>query len=399
MTNTSDRNLLSDYSGYGGTTPMEAFELFDAARTRCPVSYSQQLGGFHILLEYEDVQTAHRDAETFSSADGMFRPVVERMKLPPTEYDNPEHDVWRKGGFDGAVNARTPKRIEDGVRADANELIDRFAARGSCDLVAEYTDELPLRAMCRVLGFDIEKGPELRRLTVELLANLGNSDGADAAMKTLADYGAREVEARRTDPREDVLTELTHAELGGRTMTREEISKVVASLIAGGHETTVAALANLLYDVLSRPEIKRRLLEDSSLIPAAVEETLRLHPPFMGFYRTVTKQTTVKGVTLNEGDHVMLCWASANRDPKQFEDPLSFRLDRKRNRHMSFGLGVHFCIGAPTARMVMRVGAEELLRRLPDLELADSGSVHWEFGGTENVAIPKLDVRFTGVQA
>jgi len=393
-------DLLSNYSGRGEITPEEAFELLDAARVRCPVAHSNELGGFDILLEYEDVHEAARDAERYSSADGIFMPVVERFMMPPGEYDNPEHDEWRKGAFDRTINAQTPRRVEEAVRSDANELIDRFAGRGSCDLVSDVTDELPLRALCRVVGLEIDKGPKLRELTLNFVATLGDPVRAREATQALVEFGAQEVETRRTDPRDDVLTDLTTATLGGRPMTQEEIGQVLFTIVAGGHETTVTGMTYLFYEILSRPRIKAQLLDNPGLIPAAVEESMRLHPPSMGSYRTVTKRTEVKGHTLEPGSRVMLCHASANRDPNEFEDPLSFRLDRRnRKRHMSFGYGLHFCIGAPLARMQMKVAAEELLCRLPDIELVDPASVRSGFTGAETVTIEKLDAVFTPVHA
>jgi cytochrome P450 len=385
---------LAAYCGYSGIAPDDAITLFEEARSQCPVGYSEQLGGFHLLFEHEDAKGVHADPDTWSSSDGMFRPVVERLKIPPTEYDNPEHDLWRKDVFDGAINARTPKRIEAAFRSDANTLIDRFADRDAVDLVEVYNDPLPLWAICRILGFDIETGPELRRLTMDLMINLGNPAGAGQAMKALADFGAHEVAERRAHPRDDFLTDLTRATLRGAPLSEEEISQVVASLVSGGHETTVAALTNLVFEVLSRPDIKEQLLADPSLIPMAVEESLRLHPPFMGFYRRATRDVEVHGTRVREGEHVMMCWAAANRDPKVFEHPDDFRLDRPNPKaHLSLGYGLHFCIGAPTARMELKVALEELLRRLPDLELVDAASVHAQFGGAENVFIPRLDVR------
>lgn len=375
---------LSSYSGHGGFTPDEALALFEEARERCAVGHSDQLGGFHLLVDYGDARSVHGDAATFSFSDGMMRPVIDRMKIPPTEYDDPEHDVWHKGVFDLALNARTPHRIEDDVRRDALELIDRFAANGQCDLVADFTDELPLRAICRVLGFDIADGPTLRALTVNLLANLGDPNGAAAAMRELADFGAAEVDRRRTDPRDDLLTEFLSARLGDRLLRGETIGQVMASLVSGGPETTVAAMSALLYEILSQPDVKRRLIEDPSLIPAAVEEVLRLHPPFVGFYRRATKPVTIGGVAIAEGEQVMMCWGAANRDPKQFENPDTFRLDRKRNRHLSFGFGVHTCIGAPVARMELQIAVEEP-GRLPDIELVDPSSIRAEFGGASSI--------------
>jgi cytochrome P450 len=295
------------------------------------------------------------------------------------------------------VNVKTPLRIEDAVRQDANDAIDRFAGRGSCELLADYASEIPLKAICRIVGFDVEKGPELQRLTDDLVINLGNPEAAASASKALADACVEEIEDRRKNPRDDFLTQLLHAEMWGRPITQDEIGHSVASLVAAGHQTAVSGLVNLLYEVLSRPSIKQRLIDDPKLIPAAVEESLRLNPVSMGFYRRATKPTTIRDVKINKDEQVMMCWATANRDPKRYNDPDSFELDRVRKRHLTFGLGLHVCIGAPVARMELRIAVEELLRRLPDIEFADPDAIERVFGGIEFVMIPALPAKFTPV--
>jgi cytochrome P450 len=183
--------------------------------------------------------------------------------------------------------------------------------------------------------------------------------------------------------------------MGGRPITREEVGQVVASLVAAGHQTTASGIANLLYDVLTTPGVKDRLIEEPGLIPAAVEESVRLHPVSMGLYRTATKRTELAGTTIDAGEHVMMCWGTANRDPERYEDPDTFSLDRIRKRHLSFGLGKHVCIGAPLARMEMRIALEAILQRLPDIELVDPDGIEPYFGGIEFVLIESLPARFT----
>jgi cytochrome P450 len=157
----------------------------------------------------------------------------------------------------------------------------------------------------------------------------------------------------------------------------------------------VSALANLLYEVLSQPGLKQRLIEQPELIAAAVEESLRLHPVSMGFYRRATRATTISGVPIDEGDQVMMCWGTANRDPSRWTEPDRFVVDRVRKRHLTFGLGLHACPGAPLARMELRVAIEELLHRLPDIELVEPESIEPVFGGIEFVMIPALPARFS----
>ncbi|MCW3016209.1 MAG: Cytochrome [Solirubrobacterales bacterium] len=384
---------LADYSGYNPEmTPEKALALFEEARAAgCPVARSEQMGGFHILLDYDDVKKVSSD-DAFSTEAGMFRPVVDRPPLPPTEYDEPEHTKWRDL-FRLGVDAKTSDKIEPGVREDVVALIEGFAASGSCDLVRDFAVPVPLLAICRILGLDPARGAELRALTDDLMANLENPAGAAAAYGALAQFGVAEVENRRAEPRDDFMTSLANAEMDGRPLNENEIAQTMASLLSAGHETSTVLMTNMLHEVLSRPEVRAALIADPKLIPAAVEEVLRLHPPVMGLYRRMKETRDVNGVELAEGDDVLLCWAANNRDPAVFDAPNEFRLDRKRNRHLTFGWGTHACLGAPVARMEMRVGLEELLKRLPDIELTEPGK-DYKFTNLEWVVIESLDATF-----
>lgn len=385
---------LAHYSGYGDLSPKEALDLLERARDRCPVAHSDELGGFHMVFNYEDAKRVHLDADTFSSTDGMFRPTAGRFRLPPTEFDEPEHKIWRKAVFDDLVNVKTPERIEGGVRADAEELVDGFAPTGHCDLVKDFADQVPLRAICRLIGIDISMGPEIRALTDQLLASLGDPKAAGEASNAMAEMVLRVIDERSSVPKEDFLSGVLNADMGGRPITREEVGQAVASLVAAGHATTAQGAANLLYEALKNPGLKERLVADPALIPLAVEESLRLHPVSMGFYRTATKKTEIAGTKIEPGEFVMMCWGTANRDPSRYEDPDLFKLERVRKRNLTFGLGRHVCIGAPMARMQLRIMLEVLLQRLPDIELIDPDSVEPEFGGIEFIELPSMPVKF-----
>jgi cytochrome P450 len=287
--------------------------------------------------------------------------------------------------------------VEEAVRQDVSNLIAKFESDGSCDLVRDFAEEIPLLALCHIIGFDEDKRSEVRRLTLQTLTDFEEPEKAAAAFMEFSRFGVEAVMQRREDPRDDFLTELSIAEIDGRRLTEIEIGQLMNSFLVAGHGTTVAALSSLLYEVLLRKPVRQQLIENPELVPAAVEETLRLHTPFFGLYRRATRPTEVAGVKIPEDGYLLACWAAANRDPAVYDDPKSFKLDRKftrRNRHLTFGFGLHTCPGAPVARMEMRVAAEELLRRLPDIELTDPDSIKFEFGGTETAAIPALLARF-----
>jgi cytochrome P450 len=385
---------LSQFTTYE-TTPDQAFALFEEARDAGhAVFHSDKLGGYYVFLDYADVKAAHGDWETYNSGPLVLRPLVERPRFPPIEYDPPEHTKWRQL-FAQALNTDTPKLHEDAVREDVIRLIGELAEGESFDLQEDFAEQIPLLALCHVLGFDKDKRAEVRRHTVEMHASAGDPEKGVAAFMAFAEFGAREVYARLRDPREDFLTQLAQAEVDGRPLTGPELGATMNSFLNAGHGTTVSGFTSLLYEVLRAPEIKQRLIDDPSLIPAAVEESMRLHTPFFGLYRMTTKDVTVGGVEIPEGSSVLMMWAAANRDPKVFPNPNEFDLDREvgRNRLMTFGFGIHACMGQPMARMEMNVALGELLARLPDVELVDPDSVRHEFAGSETALIKSLPAR------
>jgi cytochrome P450 len=377
------------------TTPEEAFGLFEEARRKCPVARSEESGGFYVVVNYDDAKAIHSDTETFSNEPSIMRPLADRPQLPPLEFDGAAHKAWRPL-FTEALNPQTPARIEDAVRRDVIELIEGFAQRGSCDLVADLAVPIPLLALCHVLGIEPERAPEFRQLAEDFVEGFADVEKGPKAIAALAEYGVKLVMERQADPREDYLTWLGTARLGDQPVGPAEIGVTMVGLLVAGHDTSVSGLTSALYEVLSRPDIRQQLIDDPSLIPAAVDEALRLHPPFIGFFRRATKDVTIAGVEIPEGASLQVNWAAANRDPQVFEDPLEFRLDRKpgRNRHLTFGFGVHACPGQPTARMEMRIALEELLTRMPDIELTDPASVEYEFLGGEAAAIRSLPAQF-----
>ena len=397
MAQTSSYSLdrrLAGFSTYE-TTPDEALALFREARASGrSVFWSDTQGGHYVFLDHADVKAAHIDWETYRSGPQVLRPLAERPRFPPIEYDPPEHASWRKL-FAEVLNPDTATLHEAAVREDVEELLDDVARRGAFDLQADFAEQVPLLALCHLIGFDKTKRSEVRRYTVELHAASGDPHRAAAAFQAFAEFGLEEVHARLQEPRDDFLTKLAHARLGDRPLTAMEVGATMNSLLNAGHGTTVSGLTSLLWEVLRSPAIRSRLIEDPFLIPFAVEESMRLHTPFFGIYRMTTRDVTVGGVDIPAGSSVQLMWAAANRDPKVFRDPDTFDLDRDlgSNRLLTFGFGIHACMGQPMARMEMNVALGTLLRRLPDIELIAPDAVKHEFAGSETALIKSLPAR------
>ena len=395
-------NRLQDaFSRYNANsnsiTPAEALELFERGRTACPIPHSSELGGFHLFLTYQDVRQGLLNWRTYSSSPSVTRPLTPgKPSFPPLEYDPPDHSEWR-AIFIEAVNAASAKRIEPQIRADTVRIIERIRAAERCDLVSELAEIIPLNAICYILGVDAEHQERVRTLTLALLASVTNPPEFQRLFMEFGAFGCAEVEKRQSAPRADYLTALGSARIGGRLLTPAEIGAATSSLLLAGHGTTVAAMTNLFYEVLSRPMIRKNLLDDPTLIPNAVDEALRMHTPFFGLYRRANSDVTVRGNHIAAGESVFMCWQSANRDAEAFPDPGDFRLDREMGRHLAFGLGKHFCIGSIVAKMEMQVVLEELLSRLPDIQLIDPDKRRFEFRGTETAAIPSLPARVGGL--
>ncbi|MFC6129615.1 cytochrome P450 [Mycolicibacterium llatzerense] len=400
MTQNLDADLGEELAGYSSytSTPEKALTLFERAReSGCPMARSEEMGGFYLALDYDDVKKLHSDWETYSYTPTVVLPVVDRPGFPPLEYDPPQHTAWREI-VSQAFNADTPPLVEDGVREDISRLIDEFAGKGSCDLVHDFCEEVPLFALCRVIGFDRDKRATVREMTLRVVADFEDPEKGPKAFMDFAMFGAGEVMARAENPKDDFLTELSRAELNGKPLGPLEIGQIMNSFLIAGHGTSVAAMASLLHEVLSRPDLVQRLKDHPELIPSAVEETLRLRTPFFGLYKRATRDVELGGVTIPQDSYIQACWAAANRDPKVYDNPDQFDVDRKfgrKNRHLTFGFGVHACPGAPTARMELRVALEELLKRLPDITLDNPDNVTYEFRGTETAAIPTLPATFT----
>jgi cytochrome P450 len=375
------------------STPAESRDVFEAARSRCPVAHSSGHDGFHMLLNYKDVRRAMADHRTFSSEPQVLRPMLPRKPIPALEMDPPRHGAWR-AIFNKAVTPKAVAAMEPFVRADVRRHLKRIAPLGRCDIVHELCEPVPAETICHLVGVDEANVPPIRDAAIAMFAAQGEPEEFGRRQAAFGELTVSEVHARRDNPRDDFLTSLADIEVEGRKLQDDDYVVLLAAFLGAGHHSTTSGMASLFAEVLSRPELVERLRQDPSLIPIAVEESLRLRPPFYGFYRRTTDTVDVEGVEIPAGGDVYVGWAAANQDPSAFTDPDRFSLDRENNRHMSFGFGIHNCPGAPLARMEMRVALEELLAMLPDARIA--GEIpDYCFGGGDYTYLPELEILFT----
>ena len=326
-----------------------------------------------MVYRHEDVAQMLRDNETFSSSivtevfgDALGRHIMLGM-------DEPEHGRYR------ALVARAFAQKSLALREDqligriANDLIDRFAGRGSADLVKEFTFQYPTQIIAGLLGLPKEDYAQFQKWSISLLSITINRERGVAASNALREYFVPILDARRENPQDDLISSLAQAEIDGEWLTDEEIFSFLRLLLPAGVETTYRSLGNLMLGLMSDVELFDTVRKDRSLLPQAIEEAVRWEPPLLIITRVATKDTELGGVAIPKGSAVMPMLGAANRQEDRYEHPNSFDIHRPARAHMGWGHGVHVCLGMHLARLEMRVAMNLLLDRLPNLRLDPNG--------------------------
>jgi cytochrome P450 len=346
-------------------------ETLGRMREDHPVARSEAHGGFWVVTRYEDVLRVAQDWQTFSSAQGVSVPGTKMVvKAIPEHLDPPEHRIYKR-----LINAWfTPNAIapyEQPTRDLVTRLIDGFVESGSCDFMEEFARPFPGLAFFElVLNAPSDQVMEINAMATA--ASVPTNPNVRESWQGMYNWIADFVAARRRQPaRDDVVDAVLAADIDGRPITEEEIIGVIQLLILGGLETTAGALGQFVIRFSREPSIPALLRRDPSLIPDAVEELLRLEPPFIAIARTATCDTSIGGQAIAAGDKVLIYWAAANRDPSEFGCPADFDPHRATNRHLAFGAGPHRCAGSNLARLNLRIALEEIVTRLDDLRLQD----------------------------
>ncbi|MFC5992844.1 cytochrome P450 [Pseudonocardia hispaniensis] len=359
--------------------------------------------GYWLFLRHADVSYISRHPEDFSSWLGTSflrdqRPsdvaVLRRMML---NMDPPEHGSVRK-----IVNrAFTPqairKQLFDSITRHARQVVDNVCEIGSTDFLGNIAAEMPLLVLADVLGIPPEDRKLLYSWTNRLVGIDDPEYGADpadfvSAFTEMFAYARAATQQRRENPTDDLWSTIVNAEVDGDRLSDGEIDRFFQLLCIAGNDTTRNLLANTMLTLSQHPDQFEMLRHDLSLLPGAIEEVLRFSPSVIQFRRTATRDLEYGGVTISEGDKVIINYASANRDELVFDDPDRFDITRHPNPHISFGDGTHFCLGANLARLEVKTLLTELFTRLPDIEL-DGEPSHLQSSFMNG--IKHLPVRFT----
>jgi len=360
--------------------PHEAFKVL---RKHAPVFWQEMPGddaGFWAITKYEDVVAISKDPLTFSSFKGgtILRDLPEEdLKNTQTimlNMDPPQHSKYRKLVSQG-FTPRMTAALEPRARAATTEILDKVMAQGQCDFVREIAAELPLIVIAELVGVPLEDRHKVFEWSNRLIGfddpeiEGGAEKGKMAAMEMWL-YAHELADKRKDAPRDDFVSLLLNSAVDGEKLTQMEFDSFFLLLAVAGNETTRNLISGGMLALIENPAERQKLLDNPALLPTAVEEMLRWVSPVSQFRRTTTRDTEIRGQKIREGDKVVIYYQSANRDEDIFTDPYKFDVARSPNNHIAFGIGEHFCLGANLARLEIRVMFEEILRRMPDIELA-----------------------------
>lgn len=370
------------FNPFDDETRRNPFPLYAQARRERPI-YPHPGLPIISVFRYADIQAILRDSQTWSN---RFPPPpgIDPAKLPPPSMlgqDPPEHTRLR-GLVNQAFTPRIIRRLESRMHEIANELLDCALEQREVDFVAALTYPLPVIVIAEIIGIPAEDREQFKRWSDAAVENLGNAlftppppERLEALGKLLDDMGTYFTglaDERQRHPREDLLTGLVQAEVEGSRLSRDEMIRMLVLLLVAGNETTTTLISNAVLELLAHPDQLDRLRGEPELLPSAVEEVLRYSSPVQLDPRRATCRVQLDGHVI-EPEQIVVNWlGSANHDEQVFPDPERFDIGRAENRHLAFGFGTHYCLGANLARLEAQVAVAALLARTRSFERLDA---------------------------
>lgn len=360
-----------------------AIDIWNQVRAQCPMASTERYGRAFMPVTMDAVAHVAHDTDNFSSVRvSVARPDAPRTPAPPITSDPPHHLEHRRL----LLPAFAPKnvaRMEDELRSYCRLLITELDGMGRADLSASYVQHIPVHGICMLTGIP-ENDADLFRDWIYRNFQLAPKDNSVriAVMTEMGDYIDEILRDRLENPRDDMLTMLANAEFEGKPVDWDLKVGYIRLLIIAGIDTTWSAIGSGLWHFAQHPEDVARLVavdDDDPLWMMASEEVLRYYAP-VTMARQVTNDTEVAGCPVHAGDQMLLTFPAANHDPAAFDAPHEFRIDRAKNRHVAFGLGIHRCVGSNLARLELLVGLQEWLRAFPDYSLDPTKTTEWANG-------------------
>ncbi len=360
----------------------DPYPIWDELRATCPMAHTERFNeGVWLPLGFDQIAAIAHDTETFSNAhDGMTAGGTSpRVPMPPISTDPPDHASIRRA----ILPFFAPKRMDawaPDIERHCRRLAQTIADRGEGDAAVDYAQHIPVAVIAAILGVDPADGDRFR-LWIRHFSELGDLDPA-LRLRTadeISDYLLAEIDERRIAPGDDLISHLTTVEVGGRLLDDDTIRRICVLQLLAGIDTTWSAIGVSLWHLATHPDDRRRLVAEPELVPTAVEEFLRAYAP-VAVVRRVTRPATVDGVEVKPGDSIFLAFPAACRDPAAFERPNEVLIDRQRNRHVAFGVGIHRCLGSNLARLELEIALRVWITHIPEFELQPEARVTWADG-------------------
>lgn len=393
------------------------YEMLREARNKEPIFYAEEFGCW-VLTRYDDIVEVLQDNRHFTTegilaglnddygeeANALLDGGVDWREIKHVQNTEGEEHARLRHYLQSILSPVRFRRMEPTVRDIATGLIDRVIDQGCCELVEAFSYPLPIRTIFRVIGFS-EDEEDMDQLQVwsdntfkMWLTPMTAEEQAECARDAVRfqDYMREKIDQRRVAPRDDLLSELIQAaDDGASLITDEELIIIFThNLIGAGHETTRAQITNMFYQLLKDRDRWDYVLAHPEQIPEVVEEVIRFDPSVLGWYRKVAEATEINGRELKTGDLIFMCLGSGNRDESRFHDSETFCPHREaRERPLTFTQGAHFCLGAPLARIELKVALEAFSRRLPNLRLAEPQAIEY-FPSLPTRVISSLEIEW-----
>ena len=387
--NSSPTDWIADYDIFDPAFVRDPYPTMSEIReSECPIAHTDRWGGSWMPTRYDDIVAIAQEHDIFTSRNiivvppptGQVEGPYSGVAAPPITSDPPEHH-WHRRTILPTFAPQAVAKYEEGTRALCHQLIDGFIDAGQADAATDYAQQIPVRVIATMLGVPLEMADEFTSWVRGVL-EIGLTDPKvrlENRMKILGFFRAQ-LDDRKANPRDDdLITDLLNTRVDGELVSEDYVMGVCNLMLVAGIDTTWSAIGSSLWHLAQNPDHRRQLCEQPDVWPMAIEELLRAYSP-VTMARIVDHDTEFQGCPMHAGDRVLMSFPSANRDPRQFENPDEVILDRDHNRHVAFGAGIHRCAGSNLARLELRVALQTWMERIPEFELIEPEAVTWAGG-------------------